>query len=186
MSLMLARWSGLASMLGGVLWSLKAILDADDAVAGPNGATDALFFAVPLLLLVGLAGLYARYAGPVAGLGQTGFIQGFIGLALLVAGFVASFSFNVEGAGQILSFGFLILAFGLILLGFATLKTEALPRWNFLPLTMGVLIPLEVILSGVAAVSAVLSVLFGIGWVLLGYLLWTDTDETLQRAASVR
>jgi hypothetical protein len=90
-SLTLARWSGLAAMLGGVLWDLKAILDADDAVAGPNGATDALFFVVPLLLLVGLAGLYARYAGLVPGLGQTGFIRGFMGLALLVAGFVASF-----------------------------------------------------------------------------------------------
>jgi hypothetical protein len=98
-----------------------------------------------------------------------------------VAGFVASFSFKVEGSEQILSFGFLILAFGLVLLGFATLKTEALPRWNFLPLAMGVLIPLEVILGGGASLGVVLSALFGLGWVPLGYLLWTDKAETVER-----
>lgn len=82
---------------------------------------------------------------------------------------------------QILSFGFLILAFGLVLLGFATLKTEALPRRNFLPLAVGVLIPLEVILGGVAPLGVVLSAPFGLGWVPLGYLLWTDKAETVER-----
>ena len=185
MSLTLVRWSGPAAILGGALWGLKTLSDSGDAAPGSGDVTDALFFVVRLLLLVGLAGLYVRYAGRLAGLGQTGFVQAFIGLALLVGGFVAGFSFGVEGAGQILSFGFLILALGLVLLGFATLKTGALPRWNFLPLTMGVLIPLEVILASVASLGDVLSILFGIGWVLLGYLHWTDKDETTRRRATV-
>ena len=168
-------------MLGGALWDLKAILDADDAVAGPNGATDALFFVVPLLLSVGLAGLYARYAGLVPGLGQTGFYPGLYGARTPRCGFRSQLSFKVEGSEQILSFGFLILAFGLVLLGFATLKTEALARRNFLPLAVGVLIPLEVIPGGVAPLGVVLSAPFGLGWVPLGYLLWTDKAETVER-----
>ncbi len=173
MPLSVVRWSGPAAMLGGALWGLKAVWDGVDAFTGPNDVADVSFFIVPLLLLAGLAGLYARYAEHLAGVGQAGFIQGFIGLGFLVAGSVASFSLGVEGAEHILSFGFFILALGLVLLGFDTLKTEALPRWNFLPLVMGMLIPLSIIAGDLVWLHVAVSALFGLGWALLGYLLWS-------------
>lgn len=178
MSLNLVRWSGLAGMLGGALWVLKAVGDGSGAFTGPNNVAEVSFFIVPLLLLAGLAGLYARYVEYMARVGRAGFIQGFLGLAFLAAGFVASFSFGVEGAERILSFGFLILTLGLVLLGFDTLKTEPLPRWNFLPLTMGVLIPLSVVAGDLVWLRVAISALFGLAWTLLGYLLWSKADAS--------
>lgn len=164
----LARWGGgLASIAGGVLWSAKAILDG----VGPGSGADRLFFIVPLLLLVGLVGLYGPYAGHTKGLGKAGFTQAFVGLALLAGGFAASLTLGVEGAVRVSSFGFLILAFGLILLGLEFLKTEPLPSWNFLPLALGLLVPLATIAGDLASLRMAFSVLFGLGWAMLGYLL---------------
>ena len=178
MSSNLVRLCGLAAVLGGALWALKAILDENAVLARADDATDALFFVVPVLLLAGSVGLYIRYAGRVRGWGGAGFIQTFTGLVLIAGGFAADLSFGLEGAERASSFGFLILAFGLVLLGFDTLKFEALPRWNALPLAMGLLIPLSAISGSLAPLRGVLSVLFGLGWVLLGYLLVrSGTDE---------
>lgn len=163
----LVRLCALAAMLGGGLWGAEAVLDA----VAPPGRGDALFFVAPLLLLAGTAGLHARYAGRAGGPGSTGFVQAFIGLALLAGGFLADLTLGLKGAARASSFGFLILAFGLVLLGFDALKTKAFPRWNALPLVIGVLVPLSAISGGVAPLRVALSVLFGLGWALLGYLL---------------
>lgn len=65
-----------------------------------------------------------------------------------------------------------------MLLGFDTLKFGALPRWNGLPLAMGLLIPLSAISGDLAPLRVALSVLFGLGWALLGYLLVrSETNE---------
>jgi hypothetical protein len=162
------RWSGLAAMLGGGLWSLKSVADV---VTGAHDITDALFFVVPLLLLVGLVSLHIRYGGHAAGIGRAGFTQSFIGLALLAVGLLAESLFGSGAAGQITSFGFLVLALGLVLLGFGTLRHEALPRWNFLPLMMGVLILLSVVAGDAVWLRVAISALFGLGWVLLGAVL---------------
>ena len=167
------RWSGPVGMLGGALWSLKAVADR---VTGPHDVTHALFFVVPLLLLVGLVSLHARYGGHTAGIGRVGFTQSFIGLALLAVGLFAESLLGLGAAGQITSFGFLVLALGLVLLGFGTLRNEALPRWNFLPLMMGVLIPLSVVAGDAVWLHVAISVLFGLGWVLLGYVLLSKAE----------
>jgi hypothetical protein len=166
--LTLDRWSGPAAMLGGALWSLKAVADR---ATGPGNVTDVLFVVVPLLLLAGLAGLHVRYGRSTAGIGRMGLTQGFIGLALLAVGFLAEPLFEPEVAGRITSFGFLVLALGLVLLGFGALKTEAFPRWNSLPLAMGVLILLSVVAGDAVWLRVAISALFGLGWVLLGAVL---------------
>ena len=174
MSLTLAgRWSGPVAMLGGALWSLKAV---GDEVMGPDDITDTLFFVVPLLLLVGLVTLHARYGGRTAGIGRAGFTQSFIGLALLAVGILAESLLGPGVAGPITSFGFLVLALGLVLLGFGTLRNDALPRWNFLPLMMGVLILLNVVVGDAVWLRVAISALFGLGWVLLGYVLLSKAE----------
>ncbi len=168
-------------MLGGITWSVKAALDGGAPTPEP-GPTDVLLLVAPLLMLAGVAGLHERYGERMAGTGRMGFAQSFIGLTLLALGFLTEL-FGVEGAERIASFGFLILAFGLLLIGFVTLRDEALPRWNFLPLALGLLIPLATVAGEFHWLRIVFSILFGIGWVLLGYLL---VSETRQRRSGPR
>lgn len=172
------RLAALASIVGGAFWGIKAIIDGFAPASRLLGFTDALFFVAPLLMIVGLVGVHARYAERIKGMGRTGFVNGFIGLALLVAGFASGLSFGVEGAMRISSFGFLILAFGLVLLGLEAMKVAALPRWNFLPLAMGLLVPLSVISGDAVLLRAPLSALFGLGWILFGLVLLSDAADS--------
>jgi hypothetical protein len=175
----LLRLAALAGIVGGALWGTKASLDGIAPASGIAGLTDVFFFLAPLLMLVGLVGVHARYSPRITGMGRTGFVNSFIGLALLIAGFVSGLSFGVGEAMRISSFGFLILAFGLVLLGLEVLKAAVLPRWNFLPLAMGLLVPLSVISGDAVLLRAPLSALFGLGWVLLGLVLLWDAADTV-------
>jgi hypothetical protein len=165
----LAKLGGAAAGLGGVLWAVKVVHDGLSPGEG-GGVADPLFFVLPLLFAGGLAGFYVRYSGEMAGEGTAGFAQSFAGLAILVAGYFVNLTLQVEDAARALSFGFIILTLGLVVLGFATLKTEPLPAGNFLPLAMGLLTPLTIIVGGDALLQAVLSALFGVGWLALGVL----------------
>lgn len=165
--------AAIATVTGGCLWIVKVVLDG---LASPAlvWATDPLFFVAPLLMLAGFWGFHARYSERIRGMGRTGFVNTFIGLVLLVVGFASGLSFGSEEALRISSFGFLILAFGLILLGLETMKVGALPRWSFLPLAMGLLVPLSIVAGDNALLRVPLSAFFGLGWVLLGVVLLMD------------
>jgi hypothetical protein len=128
-------------------------------------------------MLAGFFGFHARYSERIRGMGRTGFVNAFIGLVLLVVGFASGLTFGSEEALRISSFGFLILAFGLVLLGLEVLKVAALPRWGFVPLVMGLLVPLSIVAGDNAGLRTPLSALFGLGWVLLGVVLLTDATE---------
>lgn len=169
----LARAGALASIAGGVLWSAKVVLDGS-AASSLSGVTEAAFVVAALLMLAGLGGFHARYAELIRGMGRTGFVNAFIGLVLLFVGFASELLFGIEEATRVSSFGFLILAFGLVLLGLEVLKVEPLPRFNFLPLATGLLVPLSVVAGEDALLRVALSALFGLGWAVLGYVLWTD------------
>lgn len=172
----LIRLAALAAIAGGALWSVKVIVDG---LAPPRAgaATDAFFFVAPLLMLAGFAGFHARYSARITGMGRTGFVNAFIGLVLLVVGFASGLSFGAQEALRISSFGFLILAFGLVLLGLEVLKVDALPRWSFLPLAIGLLVPLSVVSGDNELLRVPLSALFGLGWVLLGSVLLADAKN---------
>jgi hypothetical protein len=48
-SMSLVRWTGLASILGGVVFAAKMWHDHNDAPPWPTDITDTLIFVVPLL-----------------------------------------------------------------------------------------------------------------------------------------
>ncbi len=158
----------MAAALGGALWAVKVLNDG--FVPGESGVADPIFFVLPLLFIWGLAGFYIRYSEDMEGEGTAGFAQSFAGLAILAAGYFLNLTLQVEDTARIVSFGFIILTLGLVVLGFATLKTEPLPAGNFLPLVMGLLTPLTIIIGGEALLQASISALFGIGWLALGVL----------------
>ncbi|TCJ16103.1 hypothetical protein E0L93_10510 [Rubrobacter taiwanensis] len=164
------RLSGPACSLGGLLWSSGAVLNFTGAAPGSAAA---LLIGAVVLLLAGMFGFHALYAGGMGGVGEAGFVQGFIGLGMLGGGLVAE-AFGLEAGRAASSFGFLILAFGLVLIGYSTFYNETLPRWNFYPFVVAVFIPLDLLFGGMyRGVDLGLSVLFGLSWAGLGYLLWT-------------
>lgn len=168
------RAGGLAAATGGALWCLNVVLDA---IGGPFTVTERLLFVLPLLFGAGLAGFYVLYSERMRGEGRAGFVQAFAGLGFLAAGFLMDLTIGVDEGSRISSFGFIILTLGLVLLGFATLKTEPLPLWNFLPLALGMLTLFNVIAGGYDLLRVAISALFGIGWIAWGALIFTDSRE---------
>lgn len=165
----LVRLGGASAALGGILWAANVLFGEG---VGGGGVVSALLSVIPVMFAAGLVGLFLRYdvgSSP----GKAGLGQGLAGLALLAGGFVT----DAAGYGvgeQLLSFGLIIFALGLVLVGFAYLKDEPMPRLNSLPFGVGILVPLSLVLAPVEPLGLVASVLFGVGWVLLGALLFAD------------
>ena len=178
-------------MLGGVLWMVVVPLitltypgrsgwgRADTLLGLAWEDYNRVLPAVLLLLLVGLAGLRVQYARRSGKLGTVGFALALVGLGLMLAGNVVEFwvaggirerMSTADLIGWITySLGYLFLAAGLVLLGVGSVRTRVFPRWKGVPFLMGLLVlPMYVTVTGGMTVGAVLSVLFGFGWLALG------------------
>ena len=193
----LIRWSGLAAMLGGLLWmvlgALAGMTGGSTKVLGLTEGAYCRMFTVSLLLVTaGLAGLYlyARQAARFGRLGVAGFVLAFIGVALMVLGNViewwisdlmfadvplGEFKPGTRAGWGIFLIGLCVLSVGLVLVGIATIQAKALPRWSrVLPLVTGLLLA-----SGFLALSigewGLWVILLSLGvWMLLGYVVWSD------------
>lgn len=167
----LVRVAGVSAALGGLLWAVNVLFG--EGVEG-GGAISGLLSALPVMFAGGLAGMYLRY-GIGSSPSAAGFAQGFVGLTLLAGGFIADAT-GYGVAEQLLSFGLVVLALGLVLVGFSYLKDEPMPRMNFLPLGVGMMIPLTLVLGPVQILGLAASALFGAGWVLIGAALIADAS----------
>lgn len=213
MSLNLVRWGGVAAVLGGVLYFALILWDLTGNVpAYGTDVTDALFFLVPLLWLVGLWVFCARHAERYGALGTIGMITGLTGLAI---GFIGSLvGLWAELFWLLYWLGVRFLYIGLVFLGIATIRARAMPHgWAALMLILGSLgigralfmfLEATTGATGLEApdaqsvlgtflslwsgtLASVLGLLLGLGWMWLGYTLWTSKTETVQqpsRAAS--
>lgn len=186
----LIRWSGLASLLGGLWWAVAMVYHGVQEMVFASAESDAfekLSFLPLLLLMLGLVGVHKRQAGRTGWLGWTGFGVALIGLAVALVGTIGDLWLDVASGGPIFFVGFVIVFIGLVLFGIATRRANVLPRWRSIPFLMGV-VGLLLFVSGaiIGGLGVVLWLLvswilvwglFGAGWVVLGYLLWTDTAE---------
>jgi len=182
--------SGIAAILGGVLWSASIfVFDLDSTI------TDILFF-ITLLFLVGLAGLYARCRGRWGvweALSGLGFLMSVVGLVVASIGTLGA---GVQGGGFLwvselswwmFAFGYFILSLGLLLLGNSILQARPLTRLRGLPLGIGILGLLVILIPPWAFPGAgVVWVLYGLGWAVLGYVLLSGDIGSAQRSARVR
>ncbi len=200
MSSSLIRWSGLAAMLGGVLWMIGAVIHAskprgciaEECAFRPmreSGALDGILMLLSLLLFaVGVAGLVTlvRRSGRFGKAGKAGGLIGAAGVALLV---IASLIQSVVFGGDFLLMpyfvipGLLATVVGLVLLGVAILQSRVLPRWTAALLIIGALAMLA---SNEQTARVLLTIPIGVAWVAVGYALWSDSDESAQQPARVR
>ncbi len=179
------RSGGLALLLGAFMFSLtkaRGYVDADDSLLGY------FMFAGFTLWLIGVAALYSRY-GPLSGrLGRTGLGMAVVGVVLLAVGHFSSFMTHLD-LFVLVALGALALMLGPLLFGIASLRSEAMPRyWRVLPLATG-LMGFTWLFFGSSDTGELtftfmfLRTLFAVGWMLLGYVLWSDAKEIAAEAS---
>ena len=187
----LSRWGGPAAILGGILWLGFFVLQATAPAAlntEPYTVTNPvayiiynlMFLVAVLLFVVALLALYARQAEHAGAAGKIGVVLAAVGGLLFITGGVLSNLFNIDGMWYLMMAGAAVLPISLIALGAATLRTQVLGRWSFVPLFVGAL-SIAAFLSGFLGIfeaeplgiwiGIALTALMGRGWVLLGYAL---------------
>ena len=193
------RWGGLAAMLGGALLVVSALLIAsmprgcigDECAARPmrdTGIVGALLMLALLLVVIGMAGLVirARNAGRFGVLGKTGAAVGAVGVALPVIGSLIQ-GILYDGDYPLMPYfvipGVLALVVGFVLLGIAVLRARVLPRWAAVLLVVGSLAMLG---FNDQNAQALMAVPFGVAWMAVGYVLWSDREGTAGQAVRVR
>ena len=200
----LTRWGGLAAILGGVLWIVlmtghtfthgSTQSPRDASILGLESIDFFRSLAIPPLLFIGgLVG--ARATRPRTGRrrGQAGFVIALLGLIMIALGVILETwildpdkDFHnplVLGGWISFLFGlFPVLPVGMILFGIRARDMER--RLRILAVIIGVLAPLqwlEMFLSSVSTGSLTWDLIYvalrgvlGLGWILLGYSLWSD------------
>lgn len=198
----LIRWSGLISVIAGMLFAVAALIHpaGEDlaAYSSPNWVTAHLLGWVSVMLMqLGLVGLYARQMERMAWLGLVGFVLAFIGTAFAGAiQFMVATVIPVVAAKATAIFPrvrrpptfavpLLALGFGLgyVLFGIATIRAGVLPRWSGLLLSIGVLLFMFAEVSREASLlSGMLphvigdsgAAVLGLGLAWMGYALWSE------------
>jgi O-antigen/teichoic acid export membrane protein len=178
----LLRWAGLLCVPGGVLWALSPVgVHLSELRFHTPNVFWKLFPSAPLLLLVGLIGLYAVSSGRSGWLEKAGFILAVIGLVLIVVGDVGEFWLGLDDvyimtapAYRAFRIGLVVLAAGSLLFGVAAGRKGTLPAWGALPFAIGSLCGLVSFSRDLGQFGAALWILFGLGWAWLGFALLVE------------
>jgi hypothetical protein len=202
----LIHWSGLAAMVAGLIFAGIQPIHPPDILAsvttGGWAIIVSLKFAMCLLFLIGIAGLYARQIEESGWLGfvgflllivswflQTGFV--FVGLFILplmataAPEFVVSYLGIVNGSPGEMSLGALVPAYAVIgvtyllgglVFGIATLRAGILPRWPAGLLALAAMVtPAAALLPH--EIQRLAAVPMGISLLSLGFALWSERRE---------
>lgn len=136
------RLAGIAAIAGGLILMVGMIF----SLFGESDISYSLWGNIvpvaPMLLAVGAAGLWTLAGGRLAGrLGAATALAGGIILALGLG--LMGWLDNEYGWGFML-LGLLLIPVGLTVFGFATRRAQLLPRWNGLPLLIGLFFALGI------------------------------------------
>lgn len=175
----LIRWSGLAAILGGVFWVVWSLLYRVSFEAAGGSFADVLLLLAALLTLAGLVGLHAQQGVNYGSIGPVGFYTTTVGLlAQALAAVLLLMDFEV--LWLVAPVGSLIVLVGLVLYGAATLQARVLPTWCGLGLI--VVPPIAFYLNSKVFYGSL--ALFGVLWVALGYMLWSQRGTPTGREPS--
>lgn len=144
-----------------------------------------------LLITIGVAGLYARYAQSAGNMGKiTIGISTFGGILTFVV-ILPIFSLNTEGDfwWGLLMIGMLALFGGLLLFGIVALRKGVMRLWNWLPLVAGLYLPANIMISTIyeatnggwlelpPAIDLIGWLITGLALVGIGYVMLSDLPE---------
>jgi hypothetical protein len=201
-------WGGVAGLFSGMFWMMMGLAPSTGAATGVLAV---------VLGLGGLVSLYSRQSRQGGRLGLAGFALGIIGTVLWLAALWWFFTFisgsrSVELHSRIeretvlvaravlaIMLAFVTLGIGLGLLGVASLRAKTLPRWQGLPLGLGLLNIIEGVIFWFVyyvplsqgqnpwvpwppegyVLSVAGLVLLGLGWMGLGITLATEAETKI-------
>ena len=178
-SLNLGRLGTFGALLAGVAWTVLGL--ADLATVGGRGSEvlNSAFFEETLYLvslagtLGGVVGLHDRQTPSYGKLGTAVFLAAFTGIALLIVGLILSFlvggDFRTAFLDPVLGAGLWSVLVGFVLLGAATLRLKALPRWC--GVTLSICLPLAIILGDYGG-----GLVLGVTWLAISYVLVSHHD----------
>jgi hypothetical protein len=205
----LIRWAGLSAVVGGSLFVAIQPIHPPDTLAAVTTGTWAIVHyvgvAMCLLILLGIAGIYARQVKESGWLGLAGFLVFGLAWALLAAfqfaeglivpllatdapKFVEGFLGITSRSASEVSLGILPAVYSItsvlylgggLLFGIATFRAGVLPRWAGGALAVGSVAPLALSLLLPHEFIRLAAVPMGIALALLGYALWSDRRETV-------
>ena len=192
-SVTLYRASGLALLLGAVLYIVGSILSFAGAPLTPLWLVmTGLWISGMVLQLLGLPGIVARQAPRAGWLGFVGFLLTFLGWFLLTGFYVgddliispwlnalaphvyAQWFVN-PAVGVSIHVANSLLGVGGVLLGIAATRAGVLPRWAGLLLIAAAVVALGSFVIGSLISVATVLVVLGLGW--MGYALLTAKGE---------
>jgi hypothetical protein len=203
----LIRWSGLAALVAGLIFAGIQPIHPPDVLSSVTTVAwtiiISLKFAMCLLFLIGIAGIYARQVEEAGWLGLAGFLllilcwwlqTGYVFtdlftlpvLATAAPQFVESFLGIVNPGSPVeMNIGALPAAYGFIgilymlgglLFGIATLRAGILPRWPAgLLAVAAVVTPAAALLPHAIQRLAAIPVGIALAW--LGYALWSERPQ---------
>jgi hypothetical protein len=206
----LIRWAGLSAVTGGLIFAAR--IHPPDTLASVTTnewvIVHAVGVAMCLLVMFGIAGIYARQAKEVGWLGLAGFLMLQVMWTLTAAfqfaealilpllateapGFVEGFvgissgatgDANLGALPTVFSIASVLYLLGGVLLGVATFRAGILPRWAGIALAVGTVAPLAFALLPHEFIR-VAAVPFGLALAWLGYALWSERPAKASHVA---
>jgi hypothetical protein len=203
----LIRWSGLAALVAGLIFAgIQPIHPPDVLSSVTTGAwtiINTLKFAMCLIFLIGITGIYARQVEEAGWLGLAGFLllivcwwlqTGYVFTELFILPvqanaapqFVQSFlgvvnpespvEMNIGALPAIYGLRSILYLLGGLVFGIATLRARVLPRWPAGLLAIAALLtPAAALLPHAIQRYAAIPVALAIAW--LGYSLWSERPQ---------
>jgi hypothetical protein len=183
----LRRWCGVAGVLGGVLFVAWGYIDRPHIPKNLMPVIDLFAFVVPTLFLTAVGGLSVQWRSRLGVLGWMGMALTVYGSCWgVVAATIGDDSvwahFAQRGWAHYLHNWLLVMLTGLTLIGIATIRVKPLRRMGALALAMGVFGWVYYLTDAGAVLEARsahigFGVLFGLGWVALGWGSWQGLGE---------
>ena len=189
----LIRWAGLAAIVAGLLYFIgyAGMAELLRPMMSNLGGHVVLGLA-GLATLLALVGVLGQDAGRSTRLGTTGYILSFAGVGVFSAGNLAEGVWLAEFGVVLFGVGLMILTVGVVALGLGISRAKVLPAWAVWPLVVGWVAFLPVANSPAVFgfnffVASLLSAgMLGIGWVAVGYALWSGKIASARQPVRVR